>query len=168
MRKSTPNWEILLYVILYFAFLGGLLYMMKFLTPLPYILLIITTFLCYSIYKRKLTAIGHRDGSSVIAMLWLIIIVASIAFLAKPYRYNTFIARHIVAGKMVTRSGTVEADEGPNTWQEKRTYWEPETKSGKIVMDVIDFFNFGLVIGSIFLCIRFYSKSKEREDYLKK
>jgi hypothetical protein len=167
MSKSTPDWEIWLFVSLYFSFLGGLLYMMKFLTPLPYILLIVTTFLCYLIYKGKLTAIGHRDVSFVIAMLWLIIIVASIAFLAKPYRYNTFIAKHIVAGKMVTRSVTVEADEGPNTWREKRTYWEPETKSGKTVMEVIGFFNFALVVGSIYLCLRFYSKSKEREDLKK-
>ncbi|MEJ7683605.1 MAG: hypothetical protein WKG06_38250 [Segetibacter sp.] len=129
MSKSTPDWEIWLYVILYFAFLGGLLYMINFVTPLPYILLFVTTFLSYLIYKEKLTTIARGDASSVIGMLWLIILIAGIAFLAKPYRYNNYIDKYIVAGKMVTRTVTVEADEGPNTWEERRTYWESETKT---------------------------------------
>jgi hypothetical protein len=142
--------------------------MMKFVTLLPYILLIVTTFLSYLIYKGKLTAIAPDDASSVIGMLFFVIVIAGIAFLAKPYRYNNYIGKYIVSGKMVTRTVTVEADEGPSTWEERRTYWEPETKTGETIMDVIGWFNFGLVIGSFVLCLKFYSKSKEREDNLKK
>jgi hypothetical protein len=168
MSKSTPNWEIWLYVILYLSFLGGLLYLMKFVTPLPYILLIVTTFLSYLIYKGKLTAIAHGDASSVIGMLLLVLAIAGIAFLAKPYRYNNYIGKYIVSGEMVTRTVVVEADEGPNVWEERRTYWEPQTKTGEIIMHIIGWFNFGLVIGSFILWVKFYSKSKEIEENSKK
>ena len=69
---------------------------------------------------------------------------------------------------MVSRTVTVEADEGPNTWEERRTYWEPKTKSGKTIMDIISWFNIVLVVISVVLAIKFYSKTKERENKLKK
>lgn len=168
MSKSTLDWEVWLYIILYFAFLGGLLYLIKFITLLPYILLVIATFLSYLVYKQKLTAVNAKDGSSVLYMLWLVILVAAIAFIAKPQKYDKYIGKYIVRGKMVTKVVTVEADEGSNTWEEMRTYWEPNTKTGETIMNMISWFNLTLVAISIILCIRFYVRTKEREDKLKK
>ncbi len=51
--------------------------------------------------------------------------------MAKPYRYSSYIGKYIVPGKMVTRMVTVEADEGPNSWEERRTYWKPRTKTSE-------------------------------------
>jgi hypothetical protein len=101
-------------------------------------------------------------------MLWLVFMIAIIAFLAKPHRYDTYIGKYIVPGRMVTKTITVEADEGPNTWEEKRTYWQPDTKTGETIMSLISWFNLALVIGCIALCIEFYAKNKERENHLKK
>ena len=69
---------------------------------------------------------------------------------------------------MVTKTVTIEADKSSNTWQEKRTYWQPNTKTGETIMSMIGWFNFLLVAGSVILCIKFYAQTKEREDKLKK
>lgn len=143
------------------------MYVIKFVTPLPYILLIVTTLLSYLIYKGKLTAVRRQDRSSTIAILLLVIAVAGIAFLVKPYKYNSYIGQYVIPGKMITRTGVVEADEGPNTWEERRTYWQPETKTGETVMNVIGWLNFVIVAACFISCLKFYSKSKEKEDNLK-
>lgn len=142
MGKSTSDRSIWLFVILYLAFLVGLFFLMKLITPLPYILLICTTFLSYLIYKGKLPGIARKDGSSVIALLFVIIVVATSAFMSKPYIYKNYVGKYIVPGEMVTRTVTVEADEGPNTWEEKRNYWEPKTKTGETIMEIIGWFEF--------------------------
>lgn len=104
MKNQTPNWEIWLYVILYLSFLGGLLYLTRFITPMPYIILIVGTLLSYLIYKEKLSAIDAENASSAIGMLSFVILVALLAFLAKPHRYDSYIGKYLVAGKMVTKT----------------------------------------------------------------
>ena len=158
------NQKIWLYIILYIVFLGGLLYLMKFVTILPYLLLLSTTFLCYLIYKGKLKALAQNYVSSTIGLLLFVIVIAAIPFLAKPYKYNSFIGQYLVSGKMVTRTVLVEADEGPNTWEEERTYWQPETKFGKTMMDIIGWINFAIVISCFIFCLKFYLKTSEKED----
>lgn len=163
MIKKKTNWEIWLYILLYFVFLGGLLYLMKFVTALPYIVIFVFTLLSYLIYKGKLTLISRADASSAISSLWLLILVAGVTIFATPHRYKSYIGKYIVPGKMITRTVTVEADEGPSAWQERRTYWQPRTKTGNTVMSLIGWANIGFVIGSFYLCLRYYSKAKEKE-----
>ena len=165
MKKSTADWEIWLYVIIYFAFLAGLFYLINFITPLPYLLLIATTSIIYLIYKGKLSAIKPEDASSVIVMLFFVIVIAGLAFFTNPNRYKNYWGRLFVSGKMITKTVIVEVDEGPNTWEEERKVWEPDTNVGKNIMAMIGYFNVGLVIMSFLLCIRFYSKCKVQEDH---
>ena len=125
MSKSTPDWEIWLYIILYFGFLVGLFYMVMLITPLPYILILVTTFLAYLIYKEKLTAIAQGDGSTFNYIMMLIIAITYASIIAKPFRYKNYIGKYIVSGKMVTRTVTVEAHEGPalGKREELRKFW---------------------------------------------
>lgn len=161
MNKKTLDWEIWLYIFLYFVFLGGLLYLMKFVTALPYIVLLFVTLLSYLIYKGKLKSISRADSRSAISFLWSMILVAGMTIFATPHKYKNYIGKYIVPGKMITRTVTVEADEGQNTWQERRTYWQPKTKTGSTVMTIIGWFNIGLVVGTFCLCLKFYSNAKE-------
>lgn len=65
---------------------------------------------------------------------------------------------------MVTKSVLVEDDEGPNTWEELRTYWDPSTKAGEIAMDGIGWLNFVIVMSSIVIPLIFFFKIKAKED----
>ncbi|HRP33708.1 MAG TPA: hypothetical protein PKV73_17550 [Agriterribacter sp.] len=164
MKKLIDDWEIWFYVILFFTFLIGLFYLIKFITPLPYLLLIATTCIIYLIYKGKLTTVKREDSASVVGMLFFVIVLAGISFLANPYRYKNYLGQLFVSGKIVTKTVMVEADEGPNVWEERRKIWVPDTEAGETIMEMISYFNFGLVITTFFLCIKFYLKCKDRED----
>lgn len=167
MKKITSGLQSWLYVLLYLAFLVGLIYMIRLVTPLPYILIVASILMSYLIYKGKVTAIAFEDASSFIAMFFMVICIGAVAFLVKPNRYNTYIAKNFIPGKNVTKIVTVEADEGSNTWKERRTYWQPKTATGEILMDILGWFNFAVILTSFILWLKLYSRSKMRENQLK-
>ncbi len=166
MKKTTADWEIWVYILCYFALLGGLVYLNQLITPLPYILIILTTSIVYLIYKDIWTIVKREDAASVIAMLFFVIVIADIAFFVKPDRYKNYLGQFFVSGKMTYKTVIVEADDAPNTWEERREIWQPDTKAGESVMDIIEYFNWGFMITSFVVCIKFYSKSTDHEKHL--
>ncbi|MCO5285401.1 MAG: hypothetical protein M9898_03220 [Chitinophagaceae bacterium] len=99
--------------------------MVRLLTPLPYSFILVTTFGAFLIYKEKLTAIAQGDGSTFNYIMMLIIAITYASIIAKPFRYKNYIGKYIVSGKMVTRTVTVEAHEGPalGKREELRKFW---------------------------------------------
>lgn len=168
MKKKTPNWYVWVFVILYFAALVGLGYLIRIITVLPLILLLVTPIICYLIFKERIPGIAFEASSSIIFFLSFMIFIVMMVTLLKSYVYESYLGEFVVDGKMVTKTVLQEADDSPHTWEEERTYWVPNTEKGKRIMNLIEWVLGIFSIGSVVLCVRYYVKAKEKENKVKK
>jgi len=162
MKNKLFNWLVNAFVFAYFALLIGLFLLIKANTLLPLILLITIPVFCYLIYKEKIPRLTYKDSSVIIFSLFFVIIILAIVVFAKPYVYESYLAQFVTDGKMVTEKVTVEADEGPATWEEVRTFWRPNTESGETAITLIGWTLTVLCIGSLLVCIKYYVLAKKK------
>lgn len=162
MKKKKTDWIVWLFVILYFGVIGGIIYLFKVVIASPIIGLIIIPTFCYLAYKERIPGITLKDSVGAIELTSFIIAISVFTIFAKTYVYESYLAEFVVDGHMVTKTVTVEADEGPGSWEEQRTYWQPNTLKGERVIKIIDWLLIALCVGTIIVCVKCYILAKEK------
>lgn len=160
MKTKTPDWKIWAIVILFFAFLGGLFYVMRYAKWLPLVIFIIIPLVSYCLYKDKISFVKYEATPEIILMLNFIWIVAMIYTAAKFHLVHNYLSEFIVDGRYEFRMVTMEADDSPATWEERKKLYIPNTVKGQRIMDFLELFIGFLMIGSFILICKYYGGAK--------
>ncbi len=164
MVKKNSDYLIWIFVILIILASIGLIYLMAHIPALPLFFLCVLPIVSFLIYEEKLPKLNRKYNQSLLLINIIVVFYSCLIIIFSPYSYVSFLSRSIVDGRQVTRIVTMQADEGPNTWEESRTYWEPYSQKGERVMDFIGWFIIILGIISTYCTFRFWKKNAEEEE----